>query len=114
VVRVRELSGLGTPTDRMLLMVHQLRQAIAAATRDGKLNRKLRIFFPIYAETLPAPTGRCRPALTMTPASARSFRSTAASGTFWTILSVRRPTRRSGAQSRDGRAASASIAGNSW
>ena len=48
--------ALGTPTDRLLLMVHQVRQAIARAVRDGLLSRDPRIFFPIYMETLPAPT----------------------------------------------------------
>ena len=47
---------LGTPTDRLLLMVHQVRQAIARALTAGVLRRDVRIFFPIYEETLPAPT----------------------------------------------------------
>ena len=46
---------LGTPTDRLLLMVHGLDQAIKEARKEGELSRSIRIIFPIYLETLPAP-----------------------------------------------------------
>jgi hypothetical protein len=48
--------ALGPPTDRLLLMVHQVRQALAEAATRRVLNRSVTIFFPIYAETLSAPT----------------------------------------------------------
>ena len=51
-----DCEALGTPTDRLLLMVHQVRQALVRALRDGVLGRDVTIFFPIYAETLAAPT----------------------------------------------------------
>jgi hypothetical protein len=47
---------LGEPTDRVLLMVHGLEQAFDAAVRRGDLPRAPRIIFPIYQQTLPAPT----------------------------------------------------------
>ena len=48
--------ALGTPTDRLLLMVHQVRGAVAEAERQKRLKRPVTVFFPIYAETLAAPT----------------------------------------------------------
>ncbi len=47
---------LGTPTDRLLLLVHQVRSAIAEAMQSGKLNRNVQVIFPIYHETLVPPT----------------------------------------------------------
>ncbi|NIA28968.1 MAG: DUF4838 domain-containing protein [Actinobacteria bacterium] len=47
---------LGTPTDRLLLLVHQVRTAIAEAMKTGKLNRNVQVIFPIYNETLVPPT----------------------------------------------------------
>ena len=48
--------ALGTPTDRLLRMVHQVRQAVTEAERSKTLTRPIVVFFPIYAETLAAPT----------------------------------------------------------
>jgi hypothetical protein len=48
--------ALGTPTDRMLRMVHQLRQGIVKAMARGELTHNVRIVFPMYHETLPPPT----------------------------------------------------------
>lgn len=47
---------LGTPTDRWLLMVHALSQDIQKARLAGRIRRDVKIVFPIYLETLPAPT----------------------------------------------------------
>lgn len=49
-------AALGEPTDRLLLMVHGLDQAFDAARARGELPRPLRIIFPIYQNTLAAPT----------------------------------------------------------
>lgn len=47
---------LGTPTDRWLLMVHELNTAIAKARQEARIHRKVNIVFPIYLETLAAPS----------------------------------------------------------
>lgn len=47
---------LGTPTDRLMLMVNGLNRAIDAARADGRIHREIKIVFPIYLETLTAPT----------------------------------------------------------
>lgn len=52
----RNCKALGTPTDRLLLLVHHLRQAIVEAIRQGTITRNLKIIFPIYTETLAPPT----------------------------------------------------------
>lgn len=49
-------SDLGEPTDRLMLMVHGLDQAIDQAIESGVLRRPIKIVFPIYQQTLPAPT----------------------------------------------------------
>ncbi len=49
-------SALGEPTDRLLLMVHGLDQAVDRAITEGRLLRPIKIIFPIYQQTLPAPT----------------------------------------------------------
>jgi hypothetical protein len=49
-------NALGEPTDRLLLMVHGLDQAMDAARARGELQRPIKIVFPIYQGTLPAPT----------------------------------------------------------
>jgi hypothetical protein len=51
-----ECLALGEPTDRLLLMVHGLDQAIDAAIADGRMQRSIKIIFPIYQQTLPPPT----------------------------------------------------------
>lgn len=51
-----ECSPLGSPTDRLLLMVHGLDQAIDASRENGDIHRDIKIVFPIYQETLAAPT----------------------------------------------------------
>lgn len=51
-----ECKAVGTPTDRLLLVVHALRNEIAAARREGRLQRDVLVIFPIYAETISAPT----------------------------------------------------------
>jgi hypothetical protein len=48
--------SLGTYTDRMLLLTHQVRQAVAKAESSGVINRTVQIIFPIYYETLPPPS----------------------------------------------------------
>ena len=52
----RECQSLGTPTDRLLVLIHQVRRAIEQAISDGRLNRNVKVIFPIYIETLPPPT----------------------------------------------------------
>lgn len=47
---------LGSPTDRLLVMVHELDQAIDAARAAGRIHRDIKIIFPIYQETLAPPT----------------------------------------------------------
>jgi len=47
---------LGTPTDRLLIMIHQVRNSIAEGMTNGKLNRNVKVIFPIYYETLSPPT----------------------------------------------------------
>ncbi len=51
-----ECLALGEPTDRLLLMVHGLDQAIDAAIARGEMQRSIKIVFPIYQQTLPPPT----------------------------------------------------------
>ncbi|GAB5559976.1 MAG: hypothetical protein SynsKO_16230 [Synoicihabitans sp.] len=48
--------ALGEPTDRLLLMVHGLDQAIDAARQQDVIKRPLKIVFPIYQQSLAAPT----------------------------------------------------------
>lgn len=48
--------ALGTPTDRLLRMVHQVREAVTQAEHAKVLKRPVTVFFPIYAETLAAPS----------------------------------------------------------
>lgn len=48
--------ALGTPTDRNLLLVHRLDQAIKAARRAGKIHRPLIIRFLAYADVLDPPS----------------------------------------------------------
>ncbi len=48
--------ALGTPTDRMLLLVHALRQEILKAQEEGRLHRDIKIYFCVYAETINPPT----------------------------------------------------------
>ncbi|MBN1588358.1 MAG: DUF4838 domain-containing protein [Pirellulales bacterium] len=48
--------ALGTPTDRNLLLVHQLDNAFKEARRNGLLNRQIPIRFLVYAEVLSPPT----------------------------------------------------------
>ncbi len=52
----RACSVLGTPTDRMLLLVHQVRRALRKAHEDGRLGRDIPVIFPIYNETLAPPS----------------------------------------------------------
>ncbi|MEK7406187.1 MAG: DUF4838 domain-containing protein [Acidobacteriota bacterium] len=47
--------ALGTPTDRLLRMVHQVRTAVTEAELGKTLKRPIVVYFPIYAETLAAP-----------------------------------------------------------
>ncbi len=47
---------LGTPTDRLLILIHQVRNSIAEGMAAGKLNRNVKVIFPIYYETLSPPT----------------------------------------------------------
>ena len=47
---------LGAPTDRLLLLIHQVRSAIAQAEKQGRINRNIKVIFPIYNETLTPPT----------------------------------------------------------
>lgn len=47
---------LGSPTDRLLVLVHQVYKAIEKATTTGRIQRDIQIIFPIYHETLPPPT----------------------------------------------------------
>ena len=47
---------LGNPTDRLLLLVHQLQEAIEAARANGRIKRPIGIVFPIYHETLVPPS----------------------------------------------------------
>ena len=49
-------TALGTPTDRLLLLVNYVRAAIRNAFEAGRLQRNVRIWFPIYSETLAPPT----------------------------------------------------------
>lgn len=51
-----ECRALGEPTDRLLLMVHGLDQAIDQAIAEGRMKRSIKIIFPIYQQTLPPPT----------------------------------------------------------
>jgi hypothetical protein len=47
---------LGSPTDRLLRMVHQVNQALDRAREAALLSRDIKVFFPIYLDTLQAPT----------------------------------------------------------
>jgi len=47
---------LGTPTDKWLLLVHALNEEVKLATEAERLHRDVKIVFPIYLETLDAPT----------------------------------------------------------
>ena len=48
--------ALGSTTDRWLAFVHQLRQEMTAAGRQGVLSRRIRLEFYIYFDTLAPPT----------------------------------------------------------
>jgi pimeloyl-ACP methyl ester carboxylesterase len=50
--------ALGTPTDRLILLVNRLNHEIAAARVAGRIHRPIRLFFPAYAETAVPPTRR--------------------------------------------------------
>ena len=49
---------LGTPTDRNLLMAHQIREGLKRARTDGRLNRDVKVNFIIYlaADVIEPPT----------------------------------------------------------
>jgi hypothetical protein len=47
---------LGTPTDRLLILIHQVRNSISAGMDKGRINRNVKVIFPIYYETLAPPT----------------------------------------------------------
>ncbi len=49
-------TALGSPTDRNILLVHRLRREILAAREDGRLKRDVEVQFPIYLDTIAAPT----------------------------------------------------------
>jgi hypothetical protein len=49
-------TALGEPTDRLLLLVHGLEQAMDQALADGTLQRSIKIIFPIYQKTITPPT----------------------------------------------------------
>lgn len=51
-----QCKALGTPCDRNLHVVHALRSEIERALADGRLHRNVRVFFPVYAETVAPPT----------------------------------------------------------
>lgn len=51
-----DCKALGTPTDRLLLLVHALRQEIRKAQKEGRLHRNIKIYFCAYAETINPPT----------------------------------------------------------
>jgi hypothetical protein len=48
--------GLGNPTDRLLKLIHQVRQAIAKAMQVGKIPHNVKVIFPIYHETTQPPS----------------------------------------------------------
>ncbi|MBN2000145.1 DUF4838 domain-containing protein [candidate division KSB1 bacterium] len=52
----KECEALGNPTDRLLRMVHQVRQAIVQAMGNGRLKRNIKIIFPMYHETTEPPS----------------------------------------------------------
>ena len=52
---------LGNPTDQILLLAHDCRQAILRARREGRLGRDVRVNIPAYHETLPIPTKELPP-----------------------------------------------------
>jgi hypothetical protein len=47
---------LGTPTDRLLKLVMQVRDALEDARRKGLIHHQVKVVFPIYSETLSAPS----------------------------------------------------------
>ena len=47
---------LGTPTDRLLLLIYEVNKAVQKAVREGRINHDVKLIFPIYHETLPPPT----------------------------------------------------------
>lgn len=47
---------LGTPTDRNLLLVHRMDQAIKQAIADGRLDREILVYFLAYADVLDPPS----------------------------------------------------------
>ncbi len=53
--------AIGSPTDRMLLLLHQVRGAIDKVQKAGRLNRDIILTAPAYLETRSAPT-RAMPA----------------------------------------------------
>ena len=48
--------SLGTPTDRYLLLVHQMNEQIKAARAAGKIHRPIRVAFLAYADVLDPPS----------------------------------------------------------
>jgi len=48
--------ALGTPTDRNLLLVHAVRQAIRRAMAEGRLQRNVSVAFLAYADVVDPPT----------------------------------------------------------
>ncbi len=48
--------GIGTPADRLLRLVHQARKAIDEARRRATLRRDVKLFFPIYNDTIAPPS----------------------------------------------------------
>jgi len=49
-------TALGTPTDRLLLLIHQVRGAIDEAREQARLTRNVQLVSLAYHETLPPPT----------------------------------------------------------
>lgn len=48
--------ALGTPTDRNLLLVHRFAQEIKKAQAEGRVQRRVRLLFLVYADVLAPPT----------------------------------------------------------
>jgi len=47
---------LGTPTDRLLLLIYDVNKAVQKAIQEGRINHDVKLVFPIYNETLSPPT----------------------------------------------------------
>ncbi|MCS7254621.1 MAG: DUF4838 domain-containing protein [Armatimonadetes bacterium] len=52
----RKCIALGSPTDRYLLLVHRFAQEIKGAKALGRIKRKIRLLFLVYADVLQPPT----------------------------------------------------------